>query len=62
MKHYDWDNVLQYMDDELLEEALAPAGKKGKAGPGRRVYRTLLIAAIIAFSNRRARRERRKDA
>ena len=49
MKNYDWDNILQYMDDELLEEALAPAaGKKGKTGPGRRVYRTLLIAAIIA--------------
>ncbi len=49
MKHYDWDNILQYMDDELLEEALAPAaGKRAKAGTGRRVYRTLLIAAIIA--------------
>lgn len=49
MKHYDWDNILQYMDDELLEEALAPAaGKKTKARQGKRVYRTLLIAAIIA--------------
>lgn len=49
MKHYDWDNILQYMDDELLEEALAPAvGKRAKTGRGRRVYRTLLIAAIIA--------------
>ncbi len=49
MKNYDWDNILQYMDDELLEEALAPAaGKKTKARQGKRVYRTLLIAAIIA--------------
>ena len=49
MKHYDWDKILQYMDDELLEEALAPAaGRKAKGGSGKRVYRTLLIAAIIA--------------
>lgn len=49
MKHYDWDNILQYMDDELLNQALAPAaGKKTKARQGKKVYRTLLIAAIIA--------------
>ena len=49
MKCYDWDKILQYMDDELLEEALAPAAdKRAKTGTGRRVYRTLLIAAIIA--------------
>lgn len=47
MKHYDWDNILQYMDEDMLAEALA-AGKRAKAGTGRRVYRTLLIAAIIA--------------
>ncbi len=49
MKHYDWDNILQYMDDKMLEEALATAAdKRAKTGSGRRVYRTLLIAAIIA--------------
>ena len=49
MKRYDWDKILQYMDDELLNQALAPAaGKKTKARQGKRVYRTLLIAAIIA--------------
>lgn len=49
MKRYDWDRILQYMDDELLEEALSPAaGKRAKGGSGKRVYRTLLIAAIIA--------------
>ena len=47
MKHYDWDNILQYMDEDMLAEALA-AGKRAKAGTGSRVYRTLLIAAIIA--------------
>ena len=47
MKHYDWDNILQYMDEDMLAEALA-AGKRAKAGTGSRVYRILLIAAIIA--------------
>ena len=49
MKHYDWDNILQYMDEDMLAQALAPAaGRKAKGGSGKRVYRTLLIAAIIA--------------
>lgn len=49
MKHYDWDNILQYMDDELLAQALAPVkSKKAQGKPGKKLYRTLLIAAIIA--------------
>lgn len=32
MKHYDWDNILQYMDDELLAQALAPVKSKKAQG------------------------------
>lgn len=49
MKHYDWDNILQYIDDELLAQALAPVkSRKAQGKPGKKLYRTLLIAAIIA--------------
>ena len=49
MKHYDWDNILQYIDDELLAQALAPVkSRKAQGKPGKKLYRTLLIAAVIA--------------
>lgn len=49
MKHYDWDNILQYVDDELLAQALAPVkSRKAQGKPGKKLYRTLLIAAVIA--------------
>ena len=49
MKRYDWDNILQYIDDELLAQALAPVkSRKAQGKPGKKLYRTLLIAAVIA--------------